>query len=311
MNGLKYSSITVFIAQALEYLFVPALLFIRHSNRSVEPKILIMEPFHIGDAVSLSAMLGLLRDKFPNYKIHLLLQDASAKLYENDKRVDRIHKHVLPWAGRANKYDVRDYLRTIKILMILRKERFTIGIDARGDIRSQIVLTLIGCPVRAGYTNYLCSNVITKGLHLTHNAGNLQPQQRPLLNLEIIKLLGCTIENPRLSLLAPKFTNRVLSGMDNAFEVVCHMGSGWKYRLWNEIRWLQLWQSMSREFKINITVIGEENEMAKLKLKHAIELANNSIVVKSTTIQALIETIFQMLSVCRVGQRSDSHCRSF
>lgn len=291
MAGLKYSNTKVIVARILEYFFLPALIFTRKSKRTSEAKILIVEPFHIGDAVSLSVMLDPLRERFPNHEIHLLLQNTPAKLYENDKRVSYIHRHVLPWAKRANKYNVADFLETAKTILFLRRERFLVGIDVRGDVRSQIFLTLVGCSIRAGYTNYLCSNIIIKGHHLTHNAGNLVPQQRAMLNLEVLKVLGCSIKDARSGLIAANAQRRETTKRRKTFEVICHMGSGWKYRLWKESNWLNLWEKISQEFQVGITLVGEKDKIKHIKSSYATELEMYRVNVLSTSFEGMIDAI--------------------
>ena len=263
-SGIQYGWPAVACARILELLFCPMILLCRQKSRQPTRKILIVEPFNIGDAVSLSVMLDPLQQRFPDASIHLLIKPSSSLLYANDKRVTAVHGFELPWAGRGRKIRAMA-LSAVPLLFFigrLRGEKFEIGIDARGDVRSQILLALLGCRFRVGYTNYLCSNIRVQGLLLTHNAGDLASERRALLNLRILRTLGCRVEGakPRL---------QGISGMVPPSErplVVCHVGAGWEYKLWPIGNWVSLAKNMHREFDVDMLFVGGASEAGRLAM---------------------------------------------
>jgi ADP-heptose:LPS heptosyltransferase len=259
LKGLKYPRHTVVLSRLLEVVFFPFAALIRKAARNHEVKrILIVEPFNLGDVISLAIMFEPLRRRFPKAQIHLLTKGLGNEIYREDPRITKIHAFEFPWAKRGRKWDPRtlNLCAFFQLIRKLRKASFDIGIDTRGDIRTQILMVLLGCKVRVGYTNYLCSNVVTMGLLLTHSAGELKPTQRFLINLEVIRQLGCAMEDaPPRPLLRQGNTGRT-----NKFTVLCHPGAGWKFRLWQNDRWIALINKMVRHYDVSVRVIGEQSE---------------------------------------------------
>jgi len=259
LKGLKYPRHTVFLSRLVEVVFFPIAAFIRKAARNHEVKrILIVEPFNLGDVISLAIMFDPLHRRFPKAEIHLLTKSLGNEIYREDPRVTEIHAFEFPWAKRGRKWDPRtlNLHALFQLIRKLRKASFDIGIDTRGDIRTQILMVLLGCKVRVGYTNYLCSNVVTLGLLLTHNAGQLKATQRFLINLEVIRQLGCAIADYHPHPLLPLRN----TGQQNTFTVLCHPGAGWKFRLWQCDRWIALINKIVRHYDVGVRVIGEQSE---------------------------------------------------
>lgn len=258
-RNLKYPRHTVTLSRLLELVFSPLAILIRKAALNHEVKrILIVEPFNLGDVISLSIMFEPLRRRFPKAEIHLLTKGLGMEVYRKDPRIAEIHAFEFPWAKRKKKWDSRtlNLCAFLRLFRKLHRARFDIGIDTRGDIRTQILMVLLGCKIRVGYSNYLCSNVVTMGLLLTHSAGKLNATQRFLINLEVIRQLGCAMEDaPPRPLLQPG--NK---GRPNRFTLLCHPGAGWKFRLWQNDRWIALINRILRHYDVSVRVIGEQSD---------------------------------------------------
>jgi ADP-heptose:LPS heptosyltransferase len=288
LKGLKYPRHTVFLSRLVEVVFFPIAAFIRKAARNHEVKrILIVEPFNLGDVISLAIMFDPLHRRFPKAEIHLLTKGLGNEIYREDPRVTEIHAFEFPWAKRGRKWDPRTMnLRSLFYLIRkLRKASFDIGIDTRGDIRTQILMVLVGCKVRVGCSNYLCSNVVTMGLLLTHSAGELNATQRFLINLEVIRQLGCAMEDaPPHPLLQPGNEGRT-----NRFTVLCHPGAGWKFRLWQNDRWIALINRILRHYDVSVRVIGEQSDGPHLV--HICRGVPQAVDFKITTLGDLLSEI--------------------
>jgi len=288
LKGLKYPRHTVFLSRLVEVVFFPIAAFIRKAARNHEVKrILIVEPFNLGDVISLAIMFDPLHRRFPKAEIHLLAKGLGNEIYREDPRVTEIHAFEFPWAKRGRKWDPRTMnLRSLFYLIgKLRKASFDIGIDTRGDIRTQILMVLVGCKVRVGCSNYLCSNVVTMGLLLTHSAGELNATQRFLINLEVIRQLGCAMEDaPPHPLLQPGNEGRT-----NRFTVLCHPGAGWKFRLWQNDRWIALINRILRHYDVSVRVIGEQSDGPHLV--HICRGVPQAVDFKITTLGDLLSEI--------------------
>jgi ADP-heptose:LPS heptosyltransferase len=282
---LRYPKYKVIASKILEIIFAPLSLFSRRSKLPLKQKILLFDPFELGDAAMLSVMLDPLRKKFPEAKIHILIKPAFQVLYKNDPRVDKIHTFTMPWAKRRNKWPAffKSLVPLCTFIYKLRKESFSIVIDARGDIRAQVFLVLLGCPVRVGCTQYVNSNISVWGLLLTNKTGFVPLLNKVQYNLHILKEgLGCNIDGYKLRLI---YGGQI--SHNNVYRIVCHPGAGWVHRLWPEERWAQLVNKILLHYNVCITFVGGPGEGTLLqKIKDDVV---DKIEFKLTTLDELLE----------------------
>src|SRR5689334_16110050 len=115
------------------------------TNRNAE-KVLIIEPFGLGDMISLEPLVRALKQR--GYKVGLCGRKAWRPLYPEDGQLQWIDAD-LPWCthNEREKYAVRDYT-SAQFRTFLRTLKDwgdgTIGLDTRGDIRSVGLLRLAG-----------------------------------------------------------------------------------------------------------------------------------------------------------------------
>jgi ADP-heptose:LPS heptosyltransferase len=213
----------------------------------------------IASTPSIPFPLSSIRRRFAGAEIHLLVKPAGKTLYKNNQRIAKIHPFEFPWASRKKKL----LLGRIKILPLIEMVRnlrslgFDICIDTRGDVRSQILMVLLGCRIRAGFTNYLCSNLKIRGFLLFHNAGHLPSQQRCLINLAVLRVLGCENPEPALGPIFP----RKKKDVSKTLRVLCHPGAGWVHRLWKADRWAALIGKILENYDVEILVAGEKGDL--------------------------------------------------
>lgn len=116
-------------------------------------RILVIEPWNIGDVVLATPMLADLRARFPKAHIAILAQPYARDLLAESGLVDDVIECDLPWTAQRNKYRLTPaVLRRMRDLVRkLRHERFDVTFDARMDIRSNLLAAAIGAPRRIGY----------------------------------------------------------------------------------------------------------------------------------------------------------------
>ena len=148
-----------------------------------------------------------------------------------------------PWSDYDKKWNLKRYFKLLLDIIRIRKLRIGMGIDPRGDIRSQVVLLMTGCRERLGYTNYMNSNVTTRGLLLTQTAENPPMEHRYDRNLNLLNYLG--IKN----IYPVKFPSIDVSSINlevkkrDEISVLIHPGAGWIYRQWPVNNWVKLIQN--------------------------------------------------------------------
>src|ERR1019366_926604 len=125
------------------------------SDSSPIRNILVLEPWFIGDLVLATPILRALRDKYPDARISLLGKPHAADLLEGSELVDEVIVFDLPWTaiGASRKYDPRRYVPSQwkSLAEELRKRHFDLTIDARMDLRSNVIAFVSGAPRRIGF----------------------------------------------------------------------------------------------------------------------------------------------------------------
>ena len=254
-RNIPYSKAKRILAHLLEVAAVPFLLFCRKSDSNVR-KILLIEPFMLGDASFLSVMLDPLKARYPEAEIHLLIQSKCAALYENDPRAAKIHAFHMPWIDQRGQTANR-WVQLVKAIIALRRERIDLALDVRGEVRSQILIVLAGIPRRAGFVNYLCSEMVIKGRLLTESAGKLPLQHRIHTCLDLCELVGCkTNRSVWLPIAAQK-------RIPTPKRILVHTGAGGFLRDWPEDRWVQLLRKIHRGCGAEIVFVGTSSEFPK------------------------------------------------
>ena len=115
-------------------------------------RILVLEPWFIGDLVLATSILRALRERFPGAAITVLGKAHATELLTHSGLVDDVIEFDLPWtaSGATSKYDPRRYEagQWKKMVAELRSRRFDLTIDARMDLRSNAIAFVSGAPRR-------------------------------------------------------------------------------------------------------------------------------------------------------------------
>ena len=116
-------------------------------------RILVIEPWNIGDVVLATPILRELRRRYPKARISILARPHGRELLEGSGLVDDVIVFDLPWTAQTNKYrftpakvrEMRGLVRT------LRARNFDLTLDSRMDIRSNFLAAMSRAPYRLGY----------------------------------------------------------------------------------------------------------------------------------------------------------------
>ena len=137
----------------------------RPASRPENPRsILVVQLDHMGDAVLTSPMFPRLRSAYPGARIDVLASPSNRAIFEAEPRVDRVIVAEKNWFARG------DSGRAIgsavwRLGMALRRGRYDLGIDVRGDVLTVLVLALAGVRRRVGWAmgggGFLLTDVAT------------------------------------------------------------------------------------------------------------------------------------------------------
>jgi ADP-heptose:LPS heptosyltransferase len=255
---LCYPKQTVILNRFLEWgaflLLWPCVLYFWLGNRCrrrVEnPVFLLVEPFGLGDLLSLSVMLDPLLEAFPTASIYLFSKGGNEELYARDGRIVRTFTAPIPWSRMpGNKRgSLSDWLALWRVSRTVACLRPDMGIDTRSEVRSQIIMLLCGCRRRLGYTNYLNTNIDVQGLLLSdvvRKPAGLS-ESRYEMNLYLMAT-GLGMAMPRLQFPSffPASDGAVVERDDR--QVMLHVGARWEFRQWPVARWAELGRRLLRE----------------------------------------------------------------
>lgn len=153
---LIYSTAEIFF-----WLITKLLRFFLKSKKETNPcfKILLLEPYQMGDVISLSVLLDPLKEKFPESEIYILCKTPN--FFENDQRVKGFFQTDFGWTTQnENRWtSIKKWLSMLNNLKKIREFNFDIGIETRGDIRSQFILNFVCAKQIIGYNQAITTDL--------------------------------------------------------------------------------------------------------------------------------------------------------
>lgn len=237
---------------------------IKKRLRKDPKKILIIRLDHIGDLISATPVFRILKEAYPNAKLDVLASKRNIDILKNNPFIDEIMPYDAPWFNRRKKrlIKVREYFRLVNML---KKQKYDLGIDLRGDIRHIILMRLACIYYRVGYGT-------TGGGFLLNREINYRTGVHEVdHNLDVIREIGINITEVKPDFFTSKeqeeSTKRLLSDkglMPGDFIVSMHPGAGYPSKRWTSSKWAQLIDKLNTEFNAKVIIVGAEEEKSLL-----------------------------------------------
>ncbi len=260
---LSFSKKSIFFARLFELLVAGiAWLFLFGRRKDEHPPkdfvIVLVEPFQMGDVLSLSVMLDPTLERFPECRIVVWCHDRNKHVYQDDHRVWKIVSARFFWSNRTSKRSsFSDWRSILQSILAVRSLRPQFGIDTRGEIRNQALLCFAGCIRRIGFLNYFSTNMNLRGLLLNDSLGVSPLEHRVHTNLRLLApLLEAT---PKLKLPSIAVQHRNPDPAQRRI-VAIHIGAGWVYRQWSSERWIELIDALSAFPNLRVILIEGPGE---------------------------------------------------
>ena len=108
----------------------------------------------IGDVLTTSILFEVLRKKFPDAKLHYLINSHTFPVVENNPFIDK----MIYFSPEIEK----SYLKFYSFLKEIRKERYDVVIDVYGKLSSNLVTLLSGAENRIGYHKKYSSKIFNQ-----------------------------------------------------------------------------------------------------------------------------------------------------
>lgn len=261
--------IAFFIHYGLSLFFLPYLfvrLFVKNS-RSPLPfgkirKILIIRTDGLGDVSMSTHVFRCLREIFPRAHITLLAASWSRALIEVMPTFDSVIYFDAPWMIKAKRLKKNGLLKTIRKL---RKDKFDLAIDLRGDFRNNILMFLCKAKWRIGYDITGCHFLLTSVVPVQENHHPVD------MGFSLIKYLAPQdAKKYRISLwvtqedrerAAELLSQNGIKDFDNdRLIVVIHPAARWYGRQWTTEGYAEIADRLIREYQANVIFTGSYNE---------------------------------------------------
>jgi heptosyltransferase III len=115
---------------------------------SVE-KILLIRLDHLGDVIMTRPAIDAVRAHFPKASIDLLVSSDTAELFTGDPSINLVPV-THHWFSRRSSL-MEQITEMEDLVPMLRRERYDVGIDFRGDLRHILLMSFAGIRERIGY----------------------------------------------------------------------------------------------------------------------------------------------------------------
>lgn len=230
-------------------------------------RVLIINPFGIGDVLFTTPVIRTLRQSHPDIYIAYLSNIRTAKILEANPNVDKVfvfEKDYFRQLGRESK------LKCLKefnnLLNSIKKEKFDAAIDLSLGKHYSFFCWLIGIKKRVGF------NYKNRGFFLTDkiNIDGYQAKHVVEYYLDLFKFLNIDYKDDYLDLFIPEETKawserflkeHDVDSRDTLVAVVPGGGASWgkdaSIKQWSADKFATVADRLSNEYKVKILVMGD------------------------------------------------------
>jgi lipopolysaccharide heptosyltransferase II len=229
-------------------------------DRSRVHRILIIKLRAIGDVLLSTIVTKNLRLAFPDASIHYLTEPPSVEVLRGNPFVDGIHVHE------------RDRMTGIRLVRMIRRQRYNLVLDLFGNPRTALVTKLSGAPYRVGYRfgyrAHAYNIVVEPRGNSVHNTQ---------FNLDALEAIGVAIQDRNLYFPLTsddeRFADEVLAPAAGKFFVGMNTGGGWYTKRWPLDRFAELGDLVVEKYGASVVLLwgpGQQKEVETIKslMKH-------------------------------------------
>jgi lipopolysaccharide heptosyltransferase II len=225
----------------------------------VPSRILLVQCDHLGDALITTAMLGPLQREYPNATIEILAAPWNKEIFEACPEIDLVHV----WdRNRFNPHHPAAWiLATVWWGLILRRRKFDLAIDIRGEFSHAAVLWLSGATRRLGWNAGGGEFLLTDSPTFVPDRPEVESRAALLEQLGIRPTEDDapwqpTFPTPKL----PRFVE-LLDRLDselppNGQRIVLHVGAGTPAKRWPVEHWRELIGHLLFHQHVQIVLVG-------------------------------------------------------
>jgi lipopolysaccharide heptosyltransferase II len=213
-----------------------------HPQREVR-RILVFEPYMLGDFVMATPAFRFLRQRFPQARIDCVGPPAMAGLQPFFPWLNEIIPFRCPWSPAYREGTLSNPRQLWRLVLKLRRNRYDWAFGLHGDMRDVVFLFLTGATRRAAFAlvggEWLLTDVVPyQGQPYTHQLeGNVLVVTQPLGVKPSAEHFGCALEIP-----VPwrEAASDWLQARGLKTFVAVHPGASVEHKRWPAASWIEL-----------------------------------------------------------------------
>ncbi len=241
------------------------------NRAAIEPndvrRILLVQLDHFGDAVISTVVLGPLRKHYPNAAIEVLAAPWNRQVFEAAAEVDFVHVAHSNRFGREGRFGWAASMLWWGLR--LRRRRFDLAIDVRGEFPHAVLLWLSGAPRRLGWNSGGGGFLLTDSPRFVPNRPEVASRLALLAELGIRPTAHARRPRPvfRTDASQRERARRALAELDREDNhgplgprIALHIGAGTPAKQWPAEHWRELIGRLIVELDARIILVGGRRE---------------------------------------------------
>jgi lipopolysaccharide heptosyltransferase II len=232
-------------------------------------RILVVNPYGIGDVLFTTPLISNLRKQFPNAYIGALLGSRTKEILEDNSDIDEIF--VFDKGKFDNLPKHKRFCQLHKLIRSLRQRKFNLLIDLSNSSQYGFIgKFFLKIPKRIGLNYKNRGRFLTDKIELKGYCGKHVAE----FYLDLLRLLEITPENKSLKFSVKEedkswakktLKDKQISEDDLVIGVVPGGGSSWGpcaiYKHWDKKKFAQLSDRLTEEYKAKVIILGSKSEV--------------------------------------------------
>jgi heptosyltransferase-2/heptosyltransferase-3 len=232
-----------------------------HAQEVHQPsRILVVRVDHIGDAILTTPALAALRSTFRTAEITVVCGSWSVDVFRANPNINRVMIVDCPWWTRKRTGHVgwRNYIAFLRSVAALRRDKFDLMVDFRGDLRHVIWFGVFtGVPRLAGIDRIGTRSLLdisSRPNELDHEIDR---------SLSVARALGASEVTPPVTIPINQENRRIAARLvaDHGSYIVLHTG-GKLVNRWPIDRFIALLHALLQRQDLSILIIGGPEDEA-------------------------------------------------
>ncbi len=270
---------------AVGYFFKWALSIFKKRNASPIERILILKLDHAGDVLLATPAIKAIRKQFPSAHITLVVGPWAKSILEGEPYINDIISYSAFWHNRSpdRTLNIRE---GIELIRILRRRRYDIFFDLKGDLFAIIMGFLSGIPKRIGY------GWGGGGFLLTDEVETSIKKHQVEILMDAVRIVNTTPDIPQLRITVPVYEDRHIrammreEGWDESKRLFgFHICSGCPSKMWPVERFADLMERVYDKINAQVMIVGGAEDVGLIERLEGLLSFKPIVMVGKTTFE--------------------------